>query len=116
MGDSQEQRIRVGIFAASSIVPEIEFDAGIEHLKRFGFDPVIHEQVRAHHFMFPGDDESRAQAVYGFANDPTIEVLWAARGGYGATRLLPLLDNLTKEHGKPKQQKLLVGYSDVTVL
>ena len=47
--------------------------------------------------------------------NPTVPVLWAARGGYGAGRLLPILERMTKEHGVPTR-KLLVGYSDVTVL
>lgn len=106
----------VGIFAASSIVPQIEFAAGIEHLKKFGFDPRIAAQVSKHHFMFPGDDEERAQAIYDLALDPSIPVLWAARGGYGAGRLLPILDRLTRERGAPPAKKLLVGYSDVTIL
>src|SRR4051812_25065367 len=110
------EKTPVGIFAASSIVPQIEFDAGIEHLKKAGFDPRIDPQVHQHHFMFPGDDEARAAAMYNFAVDPAIPVLWAARGGYGAGRLLPILNRLTRERGRPKDKKLLVGYSDVTVL
>src|SRR5690349_9411111 len=93
--------IPVGIFAASSIVPQIEFAAGIEHLKQFGFEPRVHAQVHQRHFIFPGDDESRAAAIYEMAVDPSIPVLWAARGGYGAGRLLPLLRRLTRERGKP---------------
>jgi len=73
-----EHPIPVGIFAASSIVPQIEFAAGIEHLKKFGFDPRIDPQVAKHHFMFPGSDEERAEAIYRFALNPTIPVLWAA--------------------------------------
>lgn len=106
----------VGIFAASSIVPAIEFDAGIEHLKKSGFDPRVQPQVAEHWFMFPGSDDARAKSIYELASDPGIPVLWAARGGYGAGRLLPLLENLTRARGVPAQKKLLVGYSDVTVL
>ena len=106
----------IGIFAASSIVPQVEFQIGLEHLRRFGFGPRIAEQVPKHHFIFPGADEERARTIYDLATDPILPVLWAARGGYGAGRLLPLLDHLTGEHGVPKQKKLLVGYSDVTVL
>jgi muramoyltetrapeptide carboxypeptidase len=108
--------VPVGIFAASSIVPPVEFQAGVEHLKTFGFEPRVHAQVGAAHFMFPGDDETRTRAIYDFATDPTVPILWAARGGYGAGRLLPLLDALTKQFGVPTQKKLLIGYSDVTVL
>jgi muramoyltetrapeptide carboxypeptidase len=106
----------VGIFAASSIVPQLEFEAGVAHLREFGFEPRVEAQVAHAHFIFPGDDDARAEAIYRLAVDPTIGVLWAARGGYGAGRLLPLLEKLTRERGAPKQKKLLVGYSDVTVL
>ncbi|MEO6436819.1 MAG: LD-carboxypeptidase [Tepidisphaeraceae bacterium] len=106
----------IGIFAASSIVPPIEFQAGIEFLSKSGFDPRTAEQVLKHDFIFAGSDEERAEAIYRLAIDPSIPILWAARGGYGAGRLLPILQQLTKAHGMPKQKKLLVGYSDVTVL
>ncbi len=110
--------MHIAIFAASSIVPPIEFDAGVAHLRANGFDPIVHEQVSKHHFMFPGSDEERAGAIYELANDPRVRVLWAARGGYGAGRLLPILERLTRERGVPQggAKKLLVGYSDVTVL
>ena len=107
--------VRVGIFAASSTVPLFEFERGLQHLRVHGFDPVVHEQVSKQHFTFAGTDEERATAFFGYASDPTLPVLWAARGGYGAARLLPLLDELTKQRGVPPK-KLLVGYSDVTVL
>jgi muramoyltetrapeptide carboxypeptidase len=109
------QPIPVGIFAGSSVVPQIEFRAGVEHLRKNGFEPRIQSQVSAEEFIFPGSDADRAKAFYDLAVDPNIPVLWAARGGYGATRLIPHLDIYTYR-GRPKSKKLLVGYSDVTVL
>src|SRR5688500_10396250 len=96
--------VRVGIFAASSIVPIVAIEAGDEHLRKCGFEPVVAPQVVKHHFMFPGTDEERAAAIFGFANMPNIDVLWAARGGYGAGRLLPILDRMTQERGVPKKK------------
>jgi muramoyltetrapeptide carboxypeptidase len=106
-------KIPVGIFAASSIVPKLEFEAGLAHLREHGFEPRVEAQVTSEHFIFPGDDAARAEAIHELAFDPTVSVLWAARGGYGAGRLLPLLE---KMHHDPIQRKLLIGYSDVTVL
>lgn len=108
--------VSIGIFAASSVVPQIEFGIGIEHLKAHGFAPRIQPQVSSEHFIFAGSDEDRARSLYQLAVDPSMQILWAARGGYGAARLVPLLDRLTREHGVPSAGKLLVGYSDVTVL
>src|SRR4051812_8633532 len=97
--DMRDNSMPVGIFAASSIVPQVEFRAGVEHLRANGFDPRIESQVTAAEFLFPGSDEARANTMYGLATDPSLGVLWAARGGYGAGRLLPLLDRLTHERG-----------------
>ncbi|HEX3359163.1 MAG TPA: LD-carboxypeptidase [Tepidisphaeraceae bacterium] len=109
-------RNRIGIFAASSIVPMAEFGLGVQILRDKGFEVTIHSQVSKEHFIYPGTDEERATALYELACDDNIEILWAARGGYGASRLLPMLDSLTRKQGKPKRKKLIVGYSDVTVL
>jgi muramoyltetrapeptide carboxypeptidase len=110
------KKISVGIVAASSTVPKVEFEIGVEHLRAADFDVTVHAQTLEHHFTFAGTDERRAQGIYDYAIDPAIDVIWMARGGYGAGRLLPILEQLTRKLGKPKQQKLLVGYSDVTVL
>jgi muramoyltetrapeptide carboxypeptidase len=109
-------KLPIGIFAASSVVPQVEFGAGVEHLKANGFDPRVESQVSTEHFMFAGSDDERAGAIYRLAVDPSLQILWAARGGYGAARLIPLLERLTRERGTPPAGKLLVGYSDVTVL
>ena len=108
-------RTRIGIVAASSVVPSLEFQIGVEFLRDHFFDVIVHPQTLEQHFTFAGTDEQRAGAIFEFACDPEIQVLWMARGGYGAARLLPLLDELTARHGVPPR-KLLVGYSDVTVL
>jgi muramoyltetrapeptide carboxypeptidase len=109
------KRNRIGIVAASSVVPRAEFELGVAHLRDNGFDARVHENVLKQHFTFAGTDEDRATSLFEFARDPSLDVIWMARGGYGATRLLPLLDELTSRSGKPPA-KLLVGYSDVTAL
>ena len=116
VGNTKGESIPVGIFAASSVVPQVEFAAGIEHLRASGFDPRVDGRVASEYFMFAGSDLDRACAIYDLAIDPAIPVLWAARGGYGAARLIPQLELFTRKLGPPKTQKLLVGYSDVTVL
>jgi len=108
-------RNRVGIVAASSVVPRAEFELGVAHLRDNGFEVTVHPDVLAQHFTFAGTDEQRANSFLDFASDDRFDVIWAARGGYGATRILPRLDELTRMRGIPSR-KLLVGYSDVTPL
>src|SRR5206468_1215154 len=104
--------LTVGIVAPCSVVPLVEFGAGAEHLRSLGFDVRVHDQVRHHHFTFAGTDEARAGAFFEYASDPAIDVVWSARGGYGASRLVPILARLTREKGKPGK-KLVVGSSDM---
>lgn len=106
---------RIGIFAPSSVVGQVELGVGVDFLTKAGFEVQVHQQVRAKHFTFAGRDEQRAEALFDLAHNKQVDIVWAARGGYGAQRLLPYLDDLTKKHGKPIR-KLLIGYSDVTVL
>lgn len=106
---------QVGIFAPSSPVGQVELRRGIEFLGLHNFKTTVHKQVAAHHFTFAGTDQERAGAMYELANNRQYDILWAARGGYGAQRLLPILADLTRRRGRPAH-KLLIGYSDITVL
>lgn len=108
-------RLGIGIVAPSSKVPAVEFAMGVERLKQEGFQVFVHPQCRKSYLFFAGQDEERAQAFFEYAHDPRISVVWCARGGHGALRVLPILDRLASEQGIPSR-KLLVGYSDATAL
>lgn len=107
---------RIGIVAPSSPVGHQELQRGVERLKRAGFDNVrVHRQALARHFVSAGTNDERANALLDFAFDDGIDVIWCARGGYGAAKVVALLAEATKTRGLPKP-KLLVGYSDITIL
>ena len=62
---------------------------------------------------FAGTDEQRADAFLEAANDRAIDVVWFARGGYGAGRVaLHALHRLNDEAAK----KTYLGYSDAGAL
>ncbi len=62
---------------------------------------------------FAGDDETRARAFLEVANDPGIDALWFARGGYGSGRLAArVLAGLTPVASR----KAYMGYSDAGAL
>lgn len=105
----------VGIVAPSFVVPEIELELGAERLRSEGFQVHVHPQCYLREGFLAGSDEARARAFLEFARDPEIDVIWFARGGYGAARLLPWLSRV-KNLPKNLQRKMLVGYSDATVL
>jgi muramoyltetrapeptide carboxypeptidase len=107
--------MRVGVVAPSSAVGQVELANGAAHLRAAGFEVVVHPQCAGLHYTFAGADADRARAFFDFAMDSSIDVVWAAGGGFGATRMLPLLDDLCQELGNPRS-KLLVGYSDITAM
>lgn len=106
----------IGVVAPSNRLPAVEFRLGLKKLRDAGLKVQVHPQCARGHFLFAGTDEERATALHDFASDPRFPVLWCARGGYGAVRLLPLLDRLSADRGAPGGRKLLVGYSDATAL
>ncbi len=105
----------IGIITPCSVTPQVELALGVDRLTDAGFEVRVHPQCTEQHYWFAGDDKTRAESLFEYAQAPEIEVLWSARGGSGAPRLLPILDELTARHGKPAK-KLLAGYSDVTAL
>lgn len=59
---------------------------------------------------FAGDDAARADALVEFANDPRLDAIWFARGGYGSCRIAEaVLPRLTEV----ARSKRYMGYSDV---
>ena len=73
------------------------------------FDP----QCFLSHNHFAGEDRTRADAFVAAANDPGIDALWFARGGYGSCRIAEeVLARLEPQaHGKA-----YLGYSDAGFL
>ena len=64
------------------------------------------------HQRFGGTDEARLASLYAAADHPEVDIVMAARGGYGLTRLLPAIDFARLS----ASGKLFVGYSDLTAL
>lgn len=58
-------------------------------------------------------DTARFTLLAAALADPDTEVIWAALGGYGASRLLESLATLPEP---PARKKIIVGYSDITFL
>lgn len=76
-------------------------------------DLVIHPQCFLSEGHFGGPDAARAAAFLDAANDPGIDAVWFARGGYGSNRILPqVMDKLAPAAAN----KTYLGYSDMGFL
>ncbi|MEM9738267.1 MAG: LD-carboxypeptidase [Pseudomonadota bacterium] len=62
---------------------------------------------------FAGDDVTRQDALVKAANDPEVDAVWFARGGYGSIRLLR---GLKERLGPAARDKTYLGYSDTGAL
>ena len=70
----------------------------------------IHPQCFAAEGHFAGSDATRLAAFLDCANDPTMDAVWFARGGYGSNRIAPAaLPQLTPV----AHAKTYLGYSDM---
>jgi muramoyltetrapeptide carboxypeptidase len=74
---------------------------------------VFHPQCFLSAGHFAGDDSARADAFVEFANDPSLNAIWFARGGYGACRMAEAALARLNEHA---QVKAYLGYSDAGAL
>jgi muramoyltetrapeptide carboxypeptidase len=73
----------------------------------------FHPQCFVAHNHCAGDDRTRAEAFLEVANDPSIDALWFARGGYGSCRIAQeVLARLTPA----ARGKTYGGYSDAGYL
>ena len=102
----------LGIVAPASPFDRSAFDAGVKVLETMGFNLVVPEDIYRADGYLAGADKLRADLIHRMFGDPAIDGIICARGGYGAMRILPLLD---AEHIK-KHPKIFVGFSDITVL
>ena len=102
----------IGIIAPAGPPNPERLKKGIRFLTARGFKIKIYPQVRKRLGYLAGDDLSRAEALNAAFGDKNIDAIFCARGGYGTLRLLPYIDF----NNIRKTPKILVGYSDITVL
>ncbi|OIJ88294.1 S66 peptidase family protein [Streptomyces colonosanans] len=107
---------RVAVVATSGPVPEERLAAGLDILRGWDLDPVVAPHVLDRHPGFPylaGRDADRAADFQAAWCDPDVSAVLCARGGYGAQRIVDLLDWEALRAAGPK---VLVGFSDITAL
>lgn len=103
---------RVALLAPSGPQPQERFEAALASIQSLGLVPVVYPTCHYQHGFLAGTDEQRAQDLNDAFADDSISGILCLRGGYGAHRLMKLLDwgNIAKH------PKMLCGYSDITAL
>ena len=101
--------MRIGIVA-----PSCALDRSIPDRLRALAGPagpefVVHPQCYLSEGHFAGPDEARISALVDYANDPDLDAIWFARGGYGACRVA---EAAISQLGEAARRKCYIGFSD----
>lgn len=102
----------VAIVAPSGPVEQESLERGVRVFEELGLKVQFGDSVLQRWGYLAGKDNERALDLMRAWSDPDVKAVIAARGGYGAMRILPLLDfDCIRAH-----PKILMGYSDITAL
>ncbi|WP_158976032.1 LD-carboxypeptidase [Cellulophaga sp. L1A9] len=102
----------IGLIAPGYAVKPEVLEKAKETLIKMGFIPFHTARILWNHGYFSNTDEERAADVNDMFANPNVAGILCARGGYGCTRIMHLLDyELIKNN-----PKVLIGFSDITAL
>ncbi len=100
----------IGIVSPSSWLNEPDLKTAVSVFEDKGYKLVLGESVFLKEFTYAGTPQERADDINNMFANPDIDAIICTRGGYGANRVLPLLDyDLIKAN-----PKIFVGFSDIT--
>jgi muramoyltetrapeptide carboxypeptidase len=102
----------IGIIATARKFTEAQLGYTIELLNSWGYNAYLGESIDAEDFQFAGDDDLRARDLQRFIDEPDINAILIARGGYGTMRMMDKVDFGAMQ----KFPKWICGFSDVTAL
>ena len=83
-----------------------------QHFEQAGFQVIIPEGIGRKAGYLAGTDEQRADELNAMIRDPKVRGIFAARGGFGLTRILDRIDYPALR----ADPKVVTGYSDLTGL
>lgn len=103
---------KVAITAPSSPVSDAKLEMSIESIKYLNLEPVVMPSCHMRHGYLAGPDKQRAEDINAAFASEEIKGIFCLRGGYGTTRILPMIDfDMIK-----RNPKVFIGYSDITSL
>lgn len=109
--------MRIAVVAPSNMLsPEVPPKVLALAAERYGSrapEIVFHPQCFQSAGHFAGPDKDREDALVEVANDPRVDAVWCARGGYGAGRIA---ERALARMGPNARSKPFLGYSDAGYL
>lgn len=102
----------IAVTAPASTPDSSLLNLGVSYLEKLGYTVIVGQSCTSKLNYLAGDDMLRATELMAFFEDPNVDAIMCARGGYGGMHILPLLD-FKKIAQNPK---LFIGFSDITAL
>jgi muramoyltetrapeptide carboxypeptidase len=100
----------IGIVSPSSWLREPDLKTAVSVFENKGYKLVLGESIFLKEFTYAGTPQERANDINNMFANQDIDAIICARGGYGANRVLPLLDyDLIQAN-----PKIFMGFSDIT--
>ncbi|MCH1557374.1 MAG: LD-carboxypeptidase [Pseudomonadales bacterium] len=105
--------MNIGLIApASNAFEDDDLYFAMDIVRSLGFQVTPAPNLFKRHGYLAGTDQERASDFNRMFEDPAIDAVFCARGGYGASRILPLINYAAIA----QSPKVLLGYSDITAL
>lgn len=102
----------IGIIALSGACDKEKIENSKACLEKMGFKVKLSKNIFDKDRYLAGSDEGKISELHRFFEDPEIDLILNARGGYGAIRLINKIDyEIIKNNPKP-----FIGFSDITAL
>jgi muramoyltetrapeptide carboxypeptidase len=96
----------------SGYFPLQKAETCIQTLQQWGYVVQVGKTVGLQYHYFAGTDEERLQDLQQALDNPHLQAIFCARGGYGLSRIIDQLD-FTAFMQHPKW---VIGFSDITIL
>lgn len=102
----------IGVCAPSGSFDNNKFEKGLDVIREMGFNPIVPKDIYKKKRYLAGNDPLRAEVIANFFLDKNVKAIMCARGGFGAIRILDLLDWKSIQ----ENPKVFIGFSDITAL
>lgn len=93
-----------------------ELEHAVDSAQALGWRVSVGQHALARDGYFAGPDADRGDDLVAAMLDDTIDAIWCLRGGYGAMRLLPRVQDALDRTQVRAHPQALIGYSDITAL
>ena len=101
---------RIGIVSPSYWLDKDDLEKSAKYFSEAGYRLKLGRSNHLQYGPFAGTAQERADDINEMFLNPEIDAIFCARGGYGANKVLPLLDY----ENIRSNPKIFLGYSDIT--